>query len=103
LYGPADPGYSGSADYGYTQVVDESGDPTVAQDVQTDDQSLATDAAADDQTEQQMVAALNATRRPSHADKRRAWRRQLLGKEITTLLRAGPTETEIDAAVQRFL
>jgi len=45
----------------------------------------------------------DASRRPSHADKRRAWRRQLLGEEITTLLRAGPTETEIDAAVQRFL
>jgi len=45
----------------------------------------------------------DANRRPSHADKRRAWRRQLLGEEITTLLRAGPTETEIDAAVQRFL
>ena len=45
----------------------------------------------------------DANRRPSHADKRRAWRRQLLGEEITTLLRAGPTDTEIDAAVQRFL
>ena len=45
----------------------------------------------------------DASRRPSHADKRRAWRRQLLGEEITTLLRAGPTETQINAAVQRFL
>jgi hypothetical protein len=45
----------------------------------------------------------DASRRPSHADKRRAWRRRLLGEEITTVLRAGPTETEIDAVVQRFL
>jgi hypothetical protein len=45
----------------------------------------------------------DANRRPSHADKRRAWRRQLLSEEIRTVLRADPTETEIDAAVQRFL
>jgi hypothetical protein len=45
----------------------------------------------------------DANRRPSHADKRRAWRRQLLGEEIRTVLRDGPTDTEIDAAVQRFL
>ena len=45
----------------------------------------------------------DANRRPSHADKRRAWRRQLLSEDIRTVLRADPTETEIDAAVQRFL
>jgi len=30
-----------------------------------------------------------ATRRPSHADKRRAWRRELLGEEIRAVLRPG--------------
>ncbi len=43
------------------------------------------------------------TRRPSHADKRRAWRRQLLGEEIRAALRAGPTEAEIDAAAERLI
>lgn len=42
-------------------------------------------------------------RRPSHADKRRAWRRELLGQEIRAALRAGPSETEITAAVERLL
>jgi hypothetical protein len=42
-------------------------------------------------------------RRPSHADKRRAWRRQLLGKEIRAVLRAGPTEAEIEAAAERLI
>ena len=32
------------------------------------------------------------TRRPSHADKRRAWRRALLGEEICAALRPGVTE-----------
>jgi len=31
-------------------------------------------------------------RRPSHADKRRAWRRELLGEEIHAVLRPGVTE-----------
>ena len=34
-------------------------------------------------------------RRPSHADKRRAWRRALLGEEIRAVLRPGVTEMEI--------
>jgi len=42
----------------------------------------------------------DASRRPSHADKRRAWRRQLAGEEIRTLVRAGLTDAEIAAAVQ---
>jgi hypothetical protein len=42
-------------------------------------------------------------RRPSHADKRRAWRRELLGQEIRAALRAGPSEPEITAAVERLL
>jgi hypothetical protein len=45
----------------------------------------------------------NPHRRPSHADKRRAWRRQLLGEEIRTLLRPGLTEAEIEAAAQRLI
>jgi hypothetical protein len=42
-------------------------------------------------------------RRPSHADKRRAWRRDLLRKQIREALRAGPTEGEIQAATERLL
>jgi DDE superfamily endonuclease len=33
-------------------------------------------------------------RRPSHADKRKAWRRHLLGEEILAVLRPGATEAE---------
>ncbi len=43
------------------------------------------------------------TRRPSHADKRRAWRREILAEEILALLRAGPSEAEIQAAAGRLL
>jgi hypothetical protein len=42
-------------------------------------------------------------RRPSHADKRRAWRRELLDKEIRTVLRPGVTEAEIQTAAERLL
>ena len=42
-------------------------------------------------------------RRPSHADKRRAWRRELLGNEIHAALRPGATEREITAATERLL
>jgi hypothetical protein len=42
-------------------------------------------------------------RRPSHADKRRAWRRELLGEEIRIALRPGVTEREIQAAAERLL
>jgi hypothetical protein len=42
-------------------------------------------------------------RRPSHADKRRAWRRELLGGEIRAALRAGVTEQETEAAAERLL
>ncbi|HVT97322.1 MAG TPA: transposase [Acidobacteriaceae bacterium] len=42
-------------------------------------------------------------RRPSHADKRRAWRRELLGEEIRAVLRPGVTEREIAAAADRLL
>jgi hypothetical protein len=43
------------------------------------------------------------SRRPSHADKRRAWRRHLLGEEILAVLRPGATEAEIQAAADRLL
>jgi hypothetical protein len=43
------------------------------------------------------------SRRPSHADKRRAWRRELLGEEIRTVLRPGVTEREFAAAAERLL
>jgi DDE superfamily endonuclease len=43
------------------------------------------------------------TRRPSHADKRRAWRRELLAEQIHTVLRPGLTETEIRTAAERLL
>ncbi len=42
-------------------------------------------------------------RRPSHADKRRAWRRELLAAEIHAVLRPGVTEPEIQAAADRLL
>jgi hypothetical protein len=42
-------------------------------------------------------------RRPSHADKRRAWRRAPLGEEIRAVLRTGVTEAEIQAAADRLL
>jgi len=44
-----------------------------------------------------------APRRPSHADKRRAWRRELLGEEIRAALRPGVTEAEIRATADRLL
>jgi hypothetical protein len=40
---------------------------------------------------------------PSHADKRWAWRRALLGEEIRAVLRPGVTEAEIQATAQRLL
>jgi hypothetical protein len=43
------------------------------------------------------------TRRPSHADKRRAWRRELLENEIRAALRPGATEQELQAAAERVL
>ena len=43
------------------------------------------------------------SRRPSHEDKRRAWRRMLLGEEIRATLRPGVTELEIQAAADRLL
>jgi hypothetical protein len=42
-------------------------------------------------------------RRPSHADKRRAWRRLLLADEIRAVLPGGMTEGEIQAAAERLL
>jgi hypothetical protein len=42
-------------------------------------------------------------RRPSHADKRRAWRRALLRQEILAVLRGGMTEGEIQAAAEGLL
>jgi hypothetical protein len=42
-------------------------------------------------------------RRPSHADKRRAWRRELLGNEIRAVLRPGATDQELQAAAERVL
>jgi hypothetical protein len=42
-------------------------------------------------------------RRPSHADKQRAWRRALLGEESRAVLRPGLTEAEIQAAADRLL
>ncbi|HWT80279.1 MAG TPA: transposase [Candidatus Methylomirabilis sp.] len=42
-------------------------------------------------------------RRPSHADKRRAWRSALLAEEIRAVLRPGVTEEEIQAVAERLL
>jgi hypothetical protein len=43
------------------------------------------------------------SRRPSHADKRRAWRREILGEELRAVLRPGVTEAEIQAVAERLL
>ena len=45
----------------------------------------------------------DAARRPSHADKRRAWRHALLAEEIQAVLRAGASEDEILATTERLL
>jgi hypothetical protein len=42
-------------------------------------------------------------RRASHADKRRAWRRALLGEEIRAVLRPRVTEEDIQATAERLL
>ena len=42
-------------------------------------------------------------RRPSPADKRRAWRRELLAEQIHAVRRPGLTATEIQAAAERLL
>ena len=42
-------------------------------------------------------------RRPSHADKRRAWRRESLAEEIRAALRPGVTDEEIRAVAERLL
>src|SRR4051794_10083580 len=44
-----------------------------------------------------------ASRRPSHADKRRAWRRELLGEEIRAVVHPGATDAEIQATAERLL
>jgi hypothetical protein len=44
-----------------------------------------------------------SSRRPSHADKRRSWRRALLAEEIRAAMRPGVTEAEIQAAADRLL
>ena len=43
------------------------------------------------------------SRRPSHADKRRAWRREFLREELRAVLSPGATAAEIQAAAQRLL
>jgi hypothetical protein len=43
------------------------------------------------------------SRRPSHADKRRLRRRELMGEEIRAVLRPGVSEEEIQAAADRLL
>jgi hypothetical protein len=45
----------------------------------------------------------DGSRRPSHADKRRAWRRELLAAEIRAALRPGRTDEEIRTATERLL
>jgi hypothetical protein len=42
-------------------------------------------------------------RRPSHADKRRGWRRELLGEEMQAALRPGASAREILATAGRLL
>lgn len=49
------------------------------------------------------LAVAAAGKSPSHADKRRAWRRALLGEEIRAVLRPGITEEEIQATAEKLL
>jgi hypothetical protein len=44
-----------------------------------------------------------SSRRPSHADKRRPWRRELLVDDIRRVLRPGVTAGEIQAVAERLL
>ncbi len=44
-----------------------------------------------------------SSRRPSHADKRRAWCRALLAEEIRAVVRPGAAEAEIQAVADRLL
>jgi hypothetical protein len=67
-----------------------------------------TEAWAWHRTDQQLVDRTaspwdNSSRRPSHADKRRSWRRELLAEEIRVVLRPGVTEADIRATVERLL
>ncbi len=41
--------------------------------------------------------------RPSHADKRRTWRREVLAEEIRAILRPGVSEGEFRAVAERLL
>jgi len=45
----------------------------------------------------------DASRRPSHADKRLAWRKEMLRAEIQATLSAGASGEEIQAAAERLL
>jgi len=45
----------------------------------------------------------DGARRPSHADKRRAWRRELLAEQVHTVLRPVLTGPERQAAAERLL
>jgi hypothetical protein len=45
----------------------------------------------------------DAARRPSHADKRRAWRRQLLAEEIQAVLGGAVRERKIQGAIERLV
>ena len=68
-----------------------------------------TEAWAWQQREQELTGHRTASpwddqpRRPSHADKRRAWRRELLTREIQAVLRSDPNEEEIQKAAERLL
>ena len=42
-------------------------------------------------------------RRPSHADKRRAWQRELLAEDIEAVLRAGVDGEKIHSLAERLL
>ena len=68
-----------------------------------------TDCWAWDRREAELVSHRSASpwdvepRRPSHADKRRCWRRELLREEMQAVLRPGAGEREILATAERLL
>lgn len=45
----------------------------------------------------------SSARRPSHADKRRDWRREVLAGKIVASLRSRPSEFEIQTAADSLL
>jgi hypothetical protein len=68
-----------------------------------DDRGLGVGREESDLVDRKVSPWADPDRRPSHADKRRAWRRNLLADEIRGVLHPGVTEEEIRAVAERLL